>query len=65
MKESDSKVTELTELRKKKLPIAQTGMRDISEIMTELIEVMQAQGMKALTGSSMGGWTFSVKQGDE
>lgn len=62
MSDDDKKITDLTEHRKKKLPVAQTGLRDVNDIMAELIETMQAREMKYLIGCYMGGWTFSIKR---
>lgn len=62
MSDDDTKVTDLTEHRKKKLPVAPAALRDTHVIMTELIETLEAQGSNYLIGSYMGGWSFSIKR---
>jgi len=61
MSDDDTNVIDLSARRKRDMPVAQTGMRDVHDIVEELVETMKARGSKRLLASLTGGWLISVE----
>jgi hypothetical protein len=63
--DEEKKVISLVARQKKQLSVAPEQLRDVSDIMAELIATMEAKGMKYLYGSYHGGWLFSLQKPED